>query len=183
MRAIGPVSRVLSWTAIYLGGTVAGPLHATSSETVGQTSVSSTVLLRIEFTAPDSLQPASELLPHFSTLAPPARGGFPLPLAIRVRGGTCSRCCGAVPFCCTFPEVAFGGRYPLSLPCGARTFLTVGLSAVPRGCPARLQRYFSLISRNCQSFFRQSDPVFRCKSGKKPAKRYFYRCVFRKCVL
>ncbi|MGM9553042.1 MAG: hypothetical protein ACI3V2_01945, partial [Faecousia sp.] len=24
---------------------------------------------------------------------------------------------------CTFPEVAFGGRYPLSLPCGARTFL------------------------------------------------------------
>ena len=34
----------------------------------GRPCVSSTVLLRIEFTAPDSLQPASELLPHFSTL-------------------------------------------------------------------------------------------------------------------
>ena len=32
----------------------------------------------------------------------------------------------AVSLCCTFPEVAFGGRYPLSLPCGARTFLTGG---------------------------------------------------------
>ena len=30
---------------------------------------------------------------------------------------------GAVLFCCTFPEVAFGGRYPLSLFVGARTFL------------------------------------------------------------
>ena len=40
----------------------------------------------------------------------------------------------AVYLCCTFPEVAFGGRYPLSLPCGARTFLMDGLSACPRGC-------------------------------------------------
>ena len=40
----------------------------------------------------------------------------------------------AVYLCCTFPEVAFGGRYPLSLPCGARTFLTAGLSASPRDC-------------------------------------------------
>ena len=38
----------------------------------------------------------------------------------------------AVYLCCTFPEVAFGGRYPLSLPCGARTFLTTGLSTWPR---------------------------------------------------
>ena len=128
----------------------------------GRPCVSSTVLLRIEFTAPDSLQPASELLPHFSTLAPLARGGFPLPLAIRVRGGTCSRCRGAVAFCCTFPEVAFGGRYPLSLPCGARTFLTVGLSAVPRGCPARLQGYFSPGFQKCQSFFREK-PLSFCK--------------------
>ena len=35
----------------------------------------------------------------------------------------------AVYLCCTFPEVAFGGRYPLSLPYGARTFLMYGLSA------------------------------------------------------
>ena len=38
--------------------------------------------------------------------------------------GVCSDV--AVSLCCTFPEVAFGGRYPLSLPCGARTFLTGG---------------------------------------------------------
>ena len=38
----------------------------------------------------------------------------------------------AVYLCCTFPEVAFGGRYPLSLPCEARTFLMNGLSACPR---------------------------------------------------
>ena len=29
----------------------------------------------------------------------------------------------AVYLCCTIPGVAPGGRYPLSLPCGARTFL------------------------------------------------------------
>ena len=27
-------------------------------------------------------------------------------------------------FCCTFPIVTYAGRYPASLPCGARTFLT-----------------------------------------------------------
>jgi len=43
-------------------------------------------------------------------------------------------------FCCTFPGVAPGGCYPLSLPCGARTFLTDGLSAWPRGCPACLRK-------------------------------------------
>ncbi len=40
----------------------------------------------------------------------------------------------AVYLCCTFPEVAFGGRYPLSLPYGARTFLT----AIPFEAAARL---------------------------------------------
>ena len=35
-----------------------------------------------------------------------------------------------VYFCCTFPQIALGGRYPLSLPCGARTFLMRGLSAL-----------------------------------------------------
>ena len=38
----------------------------------------------------------------------------------------------AVYLCCTFPQIALGGRYPLSLPCGARTFLTASLSALPR---------------------------------------------------
>ena len=36
----------------------------------------------------------------------------------------------AVSFCCTCPRVTPGGRYPLSLPCGARTFLMRGLSAL-----------------------------------------------------
>ena len=46
----------------------------------------------------------------------------------RVRRGKGYEACDdeAVSLCCTFPEVAFGGRYPLSLPCGARTFLTGG---------------------------------------------------------
>ena len=50
---------------------------------------------------------------------------------------------GAVYLCCTFPEVAFGGRYPLSLPCGARTFLMTGLSAWPRDCLFSSQVYFT----------------------------------------
>lgn len=42
---------------------------------------------------------------------------------------------GAVSLCCTCPEVSLGGRYPLSLPCGARTFLIWALSVPIRGCP------------------------------------------------
>ena len=54
----------------------------------------------------------------------------------RVRRGKGYEACDdeAVYLCCTFPEVAFGGRYPLSLPYGARTFLMDGLSACPRDC-------------------------------------------------
>lgn len=36
----------------------------------------STVLLRIEFTATDSLQPSGALLPHLSTLTGKAGGNF-----------------------------------------------------------------------------------------------------------
>ena len=112
-----------------------------------------TVLLRIEFTASDSLQPMGELLPRLSTLtaclaqgarhAVIARGPSTGPLA-RSRvvwpqaalpdyaGTPLSTPQSAVYFCCTFPEVAFGGRYPLSLPYGARTFLMTGLSPPPR---------------------------------------------------
>ena len=80
----------------------------------------STVLLRIEFTAPDTSEPAGELLPHLSTLTRTSR---------------------AVSLCCTCPEVAFGGRYPLFLPCGARTFLTHG----PLGPYARLSSLLALL--------------------------------------
>ena len=145
------------------------------------------VLLRIEFTASDSLQPMAELLPRLSNITDRAtlcregwlaaprgsgrcggliairkrdpsplftqhpcavprgsdcavRGSFPRPAP---RGIAFSRrwfpdryrvTLSAVYLCCTFPEVAFGGRYPLFLPCGARTFLMDGLSACPRDC-------------------------------------------------
>ena len=115
-----PVSRVLSFkTAIYLDA----PLPTRSSRlpgTVGPTYCPSTALLRIEFTAMDCSQPSGELLPRLSTLT----GGKP----------------PAVYLCCTFPRVAPGGCYPLSLPYGARTFLTDG----PFAPPARLSSLLAL---------------------------------------
>ena len=47
----------------------------------------------------------------------------------------------AVSLCCTCPGVTPGGRYPLSLPCGARTFLIWVLSVPIRGCPPRSRIY------------------------------------------
>ena len=116
-----PVSRVLSFkTAIYLDA----PLPTRSSRlpgTVGPTCCPSTALLRIEFTAMGCSQPSGELLPRLSTLT----GGKP----------------PAVYLCCTFPRVAPGGCYPLSLPYGARTFLTNG----PFAPPARLSSLLAKI--------------------------------------
>ena len=126
------------------------------------------MLLRIEFTASDSLQPMGELLPRLSTLTlvDTNSTSFTLPLcgrshSLRCVSSSCqNRCAGflqdkrnvkkrscnaenmkfvptkAVYLCCTFPEVAFGGRYPLSLPCGARTFLMNRLSPCSRDCLA-----------------------------------------------
>ena len=108
-----PVSRVLSFkTAIYLDV----PLPARSSRlpgTAGPALCPSTALLRIEFTAMGASTPSGELLPRLSTF----------PGAYRSRRAGCSP---VVYFCCTFPGVAPGGCYPLSLPCGARTFLIHG---------------------------------------------------------
>ena len=86
------------------------------------------VLLRIEFTATDTLEPSGELLPRLSTLTS----------------------CEAVYLCCTFPEVAFGGRYPLSLPCGARTFLMNRLSPCPRDCLAYSRFYCTECAKESQ---------------------------------
>ena len=72
-----PISRVLSSTAIYLGA----PLPVRSSHLLGETGpvvFPSTVLLRIEFTAPDASTPAGELLPHLSTLTQEDLGGISL---------------------------------------------------------------------------------------------------------
>ncbi|EJW95777.1 hypothetical protein EVA_16115 [gut metagenome] len=76
---------------------------------------SPTVLLRIEFTATACYHTASELLPHFSTLTEK------IP---------------AVYLCCTCPRVTPGGRYPLFLPYGARTFLIRRFSPCARDCSA-----------------------------------------------
>ena len=114
------VSRVLYLTVIYL----AVPLPIRSSHPgSGRASLVApiAVLLRIEFTATDTLEPSGELLPRLSTLTS----------------------CEAVYLCCTFPEVAFGGRYPLSLPCGARTFLMNRLSPCSRDCLAYSHTYFT----------------------------------------
>ena len=132
--------------------------------TAGPAMCPPTVLLRIEFTAADCSQPSGELLPRLSTLA---SSQAPYPSLCRKRQSSVTsllllfapkqasmrvRGMGrfAVYLCCTFPEVAFGGRYPLSLPCGARTFLTHRLSPYARGRSA-----YSLINstthfRSCQ---------------------------------
>ena len=105
-----PVSRVLSFkTAIYLDV----PLPIRSSRllnTTGPVCCVPTALLRIEFTASRCSHVTGELLPRLSTLTVQST---------------------AVYLCCTFPRVAPGGCYPLSLPCGARTFLIDGPFAPP----------------------------------------------------
>ena len=134
------VSRVLYLAVIYLGG----PLPDRSSHllrTAGPAICPPTVLLRIEFTASDSLQPMGELLPRLSTLTSSTQGQ-----ALR-RPLTRDE---AVYLCCTFPEVAFGGRYPLSLPYGARTFLMTALSGTPRDRLSCLPYYFTGGISHCQ---------------------------------
>ena len=108
------------------------------------------MLLRIEFTAtvaftrrrvssylafpPLPRQRKLRILPLPQATGHTHFAAFPLPTKTVVIAGAPERGREAVSLCCTFPEVAFGGRYPLSLPCGARTFLMDGLSACPRDC-------------------------------------------------
>ena len=121
--ASSPVSRVLFIMVINLG--VSLPIRSSHLlRTAGSAYCSPTVLLRIEFTAPTCLHAVGELLPRLSILT----GSSP-----------------AVYFCCTCPRVAPGGCYPLSLPCGARTFLTHRLSPYARDHPAYLRGLFYTI--------------------------------------
>ena len=84
----------------------------------------------------------------------------------------------AVYLCCTFPEVAFGGRYPLSLPCGARTFLMTGLSAWPRDCLSYSRQLFYRnrpgMSMGSSSFRTEEGLVtrrsFRRRTGSNPLR-------------
>ena len=79
----------------------------------------------------------------------------------------------AVYLCCTFPEVAFGGRYPLSLPYGARTFLTEGsfapsarLSVFLAGLLYAKQREKSMGSRSIRE---DQSLVHGVEAGETPA--------------
>ena len=136
------VSRVLYLTVIYLRAAL--PRYS-SHPGSGRANLYAPipVLLRIEFTASDTLEPMGELLPRLSTLTPK----------------------GAVYLCCTFPEVAFGGRYPLSLPCGARTFLMNRLSPCPRDCLAYSHEY-------CTRPDAESQPIFAEMIELRPGMRY-----------
>ena len=142
LKASRSVSRVLSGGSLPLNDHLSVALRcrraqATSWERPGRPVCSrSTVLLRIEFTASTCLHATGGLLPHLST--------FSLPDG------------GVVYFCCTCPRVAPGGCYPLSLPCGARTFLTHGLSPCARGRSA------------CS---RCILPIFMCKVNKYSCHR------------
>ena len=116
-------------TAIYL----APRLPVGSSrllEAVGQTLRFSTALLR------DRVYSVKPMLPWAGwALTPPFHHDRTNP---------------AEYLCCTCPEVTLGGRYPLSLPCGARTFLIRGLSACVRGCPTWLRKYCTPQRRKSQ---------------------------------
>ena len=105
------VSRVLLSYGHLSRRTVAGTLQP-PRERPGKPNAPISVLLRIEFTAADA----------FTRRRVSSYLAFP-PLLTAGRWQA-----AAVYLCCTFPEVAFGGRYPLSLPCGARTFLMDRLS-------------------------------------------------------
>ena len=116
-------------TAIYL----APQLLAGSSrllETVGQTYCFSTALLR------NRVYSVKPMLPWAGwAMNPPFHLSFPKEV---------------VSLCCTCPEVTLGGRYPLFLPCGARTFLIRGLSACVRGCPTWSRKYCTANQAICQ---------------------------------
>ena len=109
LRASKTISRVLYLTVIYLDVLLpARSSHPGSGRANLYAPIP--VLLRIEFTASRCSHVMGELLPRLSTLTVQST---------------------AVYLCCTFPRVAPGGCYPLSLPCGARTFLIDGPFAPP----------------------------------------------------
>ena len=163
-----PVSRVLLKTTIYLGPSLpAGSSHLL--RTAGPAICPPTVLLRIEFTASDSLQPMGELLPRLSTLTSWAQApdrslcrqrqsSFPSLCLHSPPDPRCGRWAPpgapdgdeAVYLCCTCPRVTPGGRYPLSLPCGARTFLMAALSSQPRDRLSYLLHYSTGEAASCQ---------------------------------
>ena len=102
------ISRVLSWTVIYLDGGLLPPLkplfvaHRANVQP-------HLALLQIGFTGFRRSRETGELLPRLSTLTAKA-----------VPKGTLKSktSFAAVYLCCTFPKVTLGGRQPLFCPVG-----------------------------------------------------------------
>jgi len=114
-----PVSRVLCWTVICLGL----PLPTGSSHLLGRSGKPR----HSKCQSPRGVAPDRVYMTGQSPAGP---------WALTPRFHPYRDNAAAVSLCCTFPEVAFGGRYPLSLPYGARTFLVHNLSAYTRDCLA-----------------------------------------------
>ena len=106
-------------------------------ERPGKPYAPSTVLLRIEFTAADRSRPPGELLPRLSTLTAET---------------------AAVYLCCTCPEVAFGGRYPLSCPVEPGLSSRTGFPPVPAAVRLTRGIYFTTNAVACQR--RKREIVF-----------------------
>ena len=144
MCASWSVSRVLFAATIYLWRGVAAALKPPPRNGRAGLRCSSTALLRIEFTARTCLHAAS------GRLSPP----FHPYLVVRFKtdplapGSVLILDDGAVYLCCTCPRVTPGGRYPLSLPYGARTFLTHFLSECARGRSANSQARLYMLRYN-----------------------------------
>ena len=155
-----PVSRVLSFkTAIYLDA----PLLTRSSRLLNTTGP---VCVCSHGVAPDRVYsdghfyaPSGELLPRLSTLTSTQERGSPA-AHTHLKTGE------AVYLCCTCPRVAPGGCYPLSLPCGARTFLTGGPFAPPARLSSLLPAYHTGNQGGCQMpgkiFFSGLSIILEC---------------------
>ena len=147
-----PVSRVLSFkTAIYLDA----PLLTRSSRLPG---TAGPACMSLHGVAPDRVYsdghfyaPSGELLPRLSTLTAPSENEtLQLVGSLLVIHFSLVRKDAAVYLCCTCPRVAPGGCYPLSLPCGARTFLTGGPFAPPARLSSLLPNYSTGKKPRCQ---------------------------------
>ena len=153
-----PVSRVLSFkTAIYLDA----PLLTRSSRLPG---TAGPACMSLHGVAPDRVYidgrfhtPSGELLPRLSTLTSTQERGSPA-AHTHLKTGE------AVYLCCTCPRVAPGGCYPLSLPCGARTFLTGG----PFAPPARLSSLLQGVS------YRKMDRMSNARKNFLLRVEYFF---------
>ena len=91
MYATKSISRVLSWTVIYLGRVLPLLLNATSKGYAEQTIYPTTVLLRTGFTRQICLHTYGELLPRLSILTENRRL-FSVALSLRSPSAAVSRC-------------------------------------------------------------------------------------------